>query len=70
MELDQVTQKNAAMVEETSAAGQLLDGDAQRLGSLMKSFEVAADSADDTDVADWETDAEAETQTGTEVNAA
>ncbi|MBO9479630.1 methyl-accepting chemotaxis protein [Shimia sp. R11_0] len=38
--LDQVTQKNAAMVEETSAAGQLLAADAERLGKLMQSFEI------------------------------
>lgn len=36
--LDQVTQQNAAMVEETSAAGQLLREDAQRLSDLMNKF--------------------------------
>jgi methyl-accepting chemotaxis protein len=38
VQLDQVTQRNAAMVEETSAAGQVLARDAQRLGSLMQNF--------------------------------
>lgn len=47
--LDHVTQKNAAMVEETSAAGQVLAHDAQRLGGLMQNFITAQeDPHDDT----------------------
>ena len=37
-QLDQVTQQNAAMVEETSAAGQLLSRDAEKLSELMAHF--------------------------------
>lgn len=40
--LDKVTQQNAAMVEETSAAGQMLREDSQRLGELMDHFDVLA----------------------------
>jgi methyl-accepting chemotaxis protein len=40
--LDQVTQQNAAMVEETSAAGQLLSSDAQRLSDLMAKFNTTS----------------------------
>ena len=39
-QLDQVTQQNAAMVEETNAAGQMLRADAMRLNDLMQRFEV------------------------------
>ncbi len=60
--LDQVTQRNAAMVEETSAAGQLLDSDAQRLATLIKSFEVLA--TDPNDVLD-ETDQDGDDQLDT-----
>ncbi|TNJ39955.1 HAMP domain-containing protein [Phaeobacter sp. B1627] len=40
-QLDQVTQQNAAMVEETNAAGQLLGADAKKLVDLMSNFSVA-----------------------------
>jgi methyl-accepting chemotaxis protein/HAMP domain-containing protein len=42
--LDQVTQQNAAMVEQTSAAGHLLRTDATRLNSLMQRFQVSSDT--------------------------
>lgn len=41
-QLDQVTQQNAAMVEETSAAGQLLSRDAEKLSDLMSYFSITA----------------------------
>lgn len=44
-ELDQVTQRNAAMVEESTAAGHMLHSDASRLAELMSRFEIEA--ADD-----------------------
>ncbi|TNJ44433.1 HAMP domain-containing protein [Phaeobacter sp. B1627] len=40
-QLDQVTQQNAAMVEEATAAGQLLNSDAQKLGELVARFQTA-----------------------------
>ncbi|OIQ28012.1 MAG: chemotaxis protein [Alphaproteobacteria bacterium MedPE-SWcel] len=40
-QLDQVTQQNAAMVEETNAAGQLLSADAKKLVDLMANFAVS-----------------------------
>ncbi|WP_293573012.1 methyl-accepting chemotaxis protein [Phaeobacter sp.] len=39
-QLDQVTQQNAAMVEESSAAAQLLDNDAGQLAKLVEHFTV------------------------------
>ncbi len=39
-ELDQVTQRNAAMVEEATAAGHMLHRDAVRLAELMTRFEI------------------------------
>ncbi|MCA0929759.1 methyl-accepting chemotaxis protein [Ruegeria profundi] len=39
-QLDQVTQQNAAMVEETSAAGQLLSQDAIKLSRLIDAFTI------------------------------
>jgi len=44
-QLDQVTQQNAAMVEETNAAGQLLSEDAQKLATLTANFTVSSVSA-------------------------
>jgi len=41
-QLDQVTQQNAAMVEEATAAGQLLNSDAQALAELVDHFQTAA----------------------------
>ncbi|MEL0438293.1 methyl-accepting chemotaxis protein [Phycobacter sp. K97] len=40
-QLDQVTQQNAAMVEETTAAGHLLSNDAGKLAQLMAGFAVS-----------------------------
>jgi len=40
-QLDQVTQQNAAMVEEATAAGQLLNSDAQALAELVARFRTA-----------------------------
>jgi len=39
-QLDQVTQQNAAMVEEATAAGHLLKSDAAKLSELMSHFKV------------------------------
>lgn len=39
-QLDQVTQQNAAMVEEATAAGHLLHSDAQKLSELMRRFDL------------------------------
>ncbi|MDA5557779.1 methyl-accepting chemotaxis protein [Shimia sp. MMG029] len=41
MQLDQVTQKNAAMVEEATAAGHMLNGDAATLVDLVNRFKIA-----------------------------
>ncbi|KIC09573.1 chemotaxis protein [Leisingera sp. ANG-M1] len=41
-QLDQVTQQNAAMVEEATAAGHMLHSDSQKLTELMAQFETAA----------------------------
>ncbi|MBI1198332.1 MAG: methyl-accepting chemotaxis protein [Phenylobacterium sp.] len=40
--LDQMTQQNAAMVEEATAAAQSLTGDAERLTQLVAAFQVGA----------------------------
>ncbi|WP_300033298.1 PAS domain S-box protein [uncultured Roseobacter sp.] len=45
-DLDSVTQKNAAMFEETNAATQLLVGEVSSLGQLTSSFQTGDDSAD------------------------
>ncbi|WP_311200190.1 methyl-accepting chemotaxis protein [Leisingera sp. M658] len=44
MQLDQVTQQNAAMVEQMTAAGQLLNGDASKLAGLVGNFNVGMDT--------------------------
>ncbi|UWR58834.1 methyl-accepting chemotaxis protein [Phaeobacter inhibens] len=41
-QLDQVTQQNAAMVEEATAAGHMLNADASKLAELVAHFRVAA----------------------------
>uniref|UniRef100_UPI000AEF09F4 methyl-accepting chemotaxis protein n=1 Tax=Leisingera sp. ANG-Vp TaxID=1577896 RepID=UPI000AEF09F4 len=43
-QLDSVTQQNAAMVEEATAAGHMLQSDAQRLAELMARFETGSNS--------------------------
>ncbi|KIC13473.1 methyl-accepting chemotaxis protein, partial [Leisingera sp. ANG-Vp] len=43
-QLDQVTQQNAAMVEETTAAGHMLNRDASKLSELVAHFRVAGGS--------------------------
>ncbi|WP_294227796.1 methyl-accepting chemotaxis protein [uncultured Shimia sp.] len=45
-QLDEVTQKNAAMVEESTAAGHLLHADANKLAELMSQFRVDATASD------------------------
>ncbi|MBT8154298.1 hypothetical protein KMP13_10385 [Epibacterium ulvae] len=42
-QLDQVTQQNAAMVEETTAAGHLLASDASALAGMVQDFQLPAD---------------------------
>ncbi|MCB4458265.1 CHASE3 domain-containing protein [Leisingera sp. McT4-56] len=44
-QLDQVTQQNAAMVEEATAAGHLLNSDAMKLADLVARFQVDASAA-------------------------
>ncbi|WP_291730204.1 methyl-accepting chemotaxis protein [Leisingera sp. F5] len=44
-QLDQVTQQNAAMVEEATAAGHMLNTDAGKLSELVAHFRVAGGSA-------------------------
>ncbi len=44
-QLDQVTQQNAAMVEESTAASHMLRGDATKLAELVSNFTVAEDNA-------------------------
>jgi len=41
-QMDQVTQQNAAMVEETTAAAHSLKGQAQVLDELVSAFRLAA----------------------------
>ncbi len=43
--LDQVTQQNAAMVEESSAATMMLNTDAQKLAELVAKFQLASEDA-------------------------
>lgn len=43
-QLDQVTQQNAAMVEQATAAGHLLKSDAVQLAELMSHFEVGSNT--------------------------
>ena len=45
VQLDQVTQQNAAMVEEASAACQMLDSDASELGGVVANFRLAGKPA-------------------------
>ncbi len=45
IQLDQVTQQNAAMVEQMTAAGQLLSGDASNLAGLVAQFDVGLEIA-------------------------
>ena len=41
-QMDKVTQQNAAMVEEATAATQALSGDAEKLTQLVAHFQVGA----------------------------
>ncbi|WP_345741732.1 methyl-accepting chemotaxis protein [Epibacterium ulvae] len=45
MQLDSVTQQNAAMVEEATAASHMLNGDASELAQLVSHFSVGAESS-------------------------
>lgn len=47
-QLDQVTQQNAAMVEEATAASHILLQDADKMGGLMAQFTIAAPSSSPT----------------------
>ncbi|KIC21903.1 hypothetical protein RA22_20050, partial [Leisingera sp. ANG-S] len=44
-QLDQVTQQNAAMVEEATAAGHMLNTDAGKLAELVAHFRVSGGAA-------------------------
>ncbi|MBT8155182.1 cache domain-containing protein [Epibacterium ulvae] len=46
-QLDQVTQQNAAMVEEATAAGHLLNSDASKLSQLVAYFQIGTSQARD-----------------------
>lgn len=48
VQLDQVTQQNAAMVEEASAACQMLDTDASELGGVVAKFKLSGQTAQNT----------------------
>ena len=48
MSLDQVTQQNASMVEQSAAAARFLSGQASDLQTLMQRFELGADALDET----------------------
>jgi methyl-accepting chemotaxis protein len=41
VQLDQVTQQNAAMVEEATAAGHMLNSDATKLAELVAQFKIS-----------------------------
>ena len=43
VQLDQVTQQNAAMVEETTAASNMLNTNAQQLGDIVQRFKIHGD---------------------------
>ncbi|MGO9771934.1 MAG: hypothetical protein ACLPSW_20785 [Roseiarcus sp.] len=45
-DMDQVTQKNAAMVEETTAATHALAAETERLAKLVSSYSVRSDESD------------------------
>jgi methyl-accepting chemotaxis protein len=45
-EMDQVTQKNAAMVEETTAASHALDGEIGELGRLIGRYQIGSAAED------------------------
>ena len=45
-EMDQVTQKNAAMVEETTAAAHALDGEIEELGHLIAHYKIRSVAED------------------------
>lgn len=64
-QLDQVTQQNAAMVEEATAAGHMLNSDAGKLAELVGHFRTSANNGSPADLAppaaptahgDWEMD--------------
>ncbi|MBU3032694.1 methyl-accepting chemotaxis protein [Tritonibacter mobilis] len=66
VQLDQVTQQNAAMVEEASAACQMLDNDASELGSVVAKFKLSGQmvSASPKPAVDsWDLDAETDEET-------
>jgi len=44
MQLDQVTQQNAALVDEAAAASEAMDGQARDLLALMKFFKTGDDA--------------------------
>ncbi|MDF9302825.1 methyl-accepting chemotaxis protein [Tritonibacter mobilis] len=47
VQLDQVTQQNAAMVEETTAASSILNSNARQLGEIVQRFKIRGDQAAD-----------------------
>jgi len=66
VQLDQVTQQNAAMVEEASAACQMLDNDASELGSVVAKFKLSGQmvsASPKPKVDSWDLDAETDEET-------
>ncbi|ATG41509.1 methyl-accepting chemotaxis protein [Phaeobacter piscinae] len=67
-QLDQVTQQNAAMVEESTAASHMLRGDATKLAELVSNFTVADGNASaaavETQQDGWDEDPDAWQMTG------
>lgn len=59
-ELDRVTQQNAAVIEESSAASRSLSDEASRLANVMQRFQLSSTSAD-TALNEWAEDQDAET---------
>jgi methyl-accepting chemotaxis protein len=45
--MDQVTQQNAAMVEESTAASHAMRQEAEQLGSMIRRFRIADDAGQD-----------------------
>ena len=54
-ELDQVTQQNAAVIQETSAASQSLSEEAERVSAALQCFKIEVDAPQDTE-AMWRAD--------------
>ena len=45
--MDQITQQNAAMVEESTAASHAMRQEAEQLGSMIRRFRISDDAGQD-----------------------